>query len=47
MAKKSKEDIMAEKMLKDGKTIEEVIASTGKSQAVIQAMMEDIKEGRL
>ena len=47
MAKKSREDIMAEKMLKDGKTAEEVMASTGKSRAVIQAMMEDIKDGRL
>lgn len=46
MARKSREEILAERMLKDGKSIEEVMKASGKSRAVIEAMMQDIKNGR-
>lgn len=46
MARKSREEILAERMLKDGKNIDEVMEASGKSRAVIEAMMQDIKNGR-
>ena len=46
MARESKEEILAERMLKDGKSIDEVIAASGKSRAVIEAMLKDIENGR-
>ena len=46
MARKSREEILAERMLKGGKSIDEVMEASGKSRAVIEAMMQDIKNGR-
>ena len=46
MARKSREEILAERMLKDGKSIDKVMEASGKSRAVIEAMMQDIKNGR-
>ena len=46
MPKKTSDEILAEKMLKDGASVEEVMKASGKSRAVIEAMKNDISHGR-